>query len=538
MVSDLRSLNPRGLSINSEQHVVQAGDNFQQALSNEALPKSNLDRNYQVALMTADAANVYSMLAVAQGRPMRALYFSRLGVKILHRAWASLHDPKNEPKDSNTSSTSCGKGDDLIASMSSLSISAHAPAPVTLARRKLPTRRRIWSLVPRLFHGLLRLSTLYAHQGLLPEAQYYTEQAQKVAKNVASASYQGRFHARAGHYMVRSGDSESSIIHFDKAEVAHQAHRQDQYYVSFQLFLAEKHTLDRQFRSAESAFAIADTTLEHIMKMFSIPAKLRPSISPTLDFQMANLTLAGAPLPSAKPDQSATRGKKSGATANHSVRVRAKAPPSAFTLLHHRKANLLRQRALTSLHAGNLDRAHELLISTADQIAEPHQLILQTLLEAQLCLRRGLESMASDLNYCVLPESTTSCPSVTPLVQQQVEAPEQKLEKKDQVSRIKRPRSKTTTRTTNAQCQTPGSDFRDLLQQTQDRLSKICTLTTKAASTANAHVLVDVLSRTLMMLSSAGSSTSKSTSHPTSVVFIMGMTSVSFFPSIYDANAP
>jgi len=509
--------------VRSRQHISQAGENLQQGVFDWDSSRSKTDRNHQIALMTADFAGLCSMSAVAQGQPLRALYYGRRAVNTLCRARALLHGSKDKLKDPPDSSTPDAKETDLIDSMSSLTVSTLAPTPNPRAAYMMPMRRRNWLLVPRLFHSLLRLSTLYTYGGLSREAYYYMEQAQKVVKGMPSASYQARFHAQAGQLTNRSGDYESGTDHFDKAELAYQANGLDDHYVEFQLFLAEKYMLGRDFGAADAAFARANNTLDRVTDIVTILGEATNSENMGLEVQMDRMSLTGIPHTTTRPDQRATSETNTSVTVKQPIKIPTKVFPKASSLLRFQQARISRQRALRFLYAGDFDKAQELLSSSASDTVKPHQLVLQTLLEAQLCLRRGLESMAADLTFCVLPESTISCPSVKPLARLPVEASSQVVGKNDRSGRTKRVTSKKPARATKAQCQPSYPDFIGFLQQTQDTLSEVCPLAIRAASTAEMHTLVDVLSRSLIMSSSLGPSMLKSHNHPITISFVTGI---------------
>lgn len=463
------------------------------------------------------------MSAIAQGQPSKALYFGRRAANTLHRAWALLHDSTDEPKNLPASSTPDAKGSDLITSMSSLTVSTVVPPPNQRTARRMPMRRRDWLLIPRLFHSLSRLSTMYADGGLSQEAYYYTEQAQKVVEDVPSASYQARLHAQAGQLMNRSGHHKLGTDHFDKAELAYQANGLDHNDVDFQLFVAEKYMLERGFGAAEAAFVRANNTLDRITDFITILGRPTTSGSSALEVPMDGISLTGASRTTTIPDQRAAREMGTEVTVKQPIKRPTKAFPKASLFLRSQQARISRQRALTSLYAGDIDKTQELLSSSAIDTMNPHQLVLQTLLEAQLCLRRGLESMAADLTFCVLPESTISCPSVNSLLRPPIEIPSPVVRKNDQSGRTGREASKKPARATKAPCRHSCPDFIGFLQQTQDSLSEVCTLAIRTISTAEMHTLVDVLSRTLMMSSSLGPSMLKNHSHPMTLAFVTGI---------------
>lgn len=463
------------------------------------------------------------MSAVAQGQPLRALYFGRRAVNTLYRALALPYNSKDKLKKTPALNDHDAKEADLIALMSSLTVSKAAPAPNLRTVHGMSVRRWTWLLVPRLFRSLSKLSALYAHGGLSREAYYYMEQAQKVVKDMPSASYLARFHAQAGHLTNRSGDLASSTDHFDKAGLAYQVKGLDHDYVEFQLFLAEKNMLDRDFIAADAAFACANNTLDHVMGVVTILRKPTPSESSALAAEIDRTSLTGLLRTTARPDQRPTRATNISVITKQPTKRPVKALPKISSFLRYQQARILRQRALKSLLAEDFDKAEDLLSSSTTDIMRPHQLVLQTLLEAQLCLRRGLESMAADLTFCVLPESTISCPSVNLSARPAIGASCRVVAKNGQNGRPRRVTSKKPARAITANCQPSDPKFIGFLQQTQDILSETCTLAMRAASTAEMHTLVDVLARTLMISSSFNSSMSKGHSHPMTITFITGI---------------
>ena len=513
---------------------MQVHKSLRPTLSGEIPPKAKNGESSQWAGLNADLAHLSSTVAIAQGQPLKALYFSRLAVKLMHREWTNLRIPQREERTNGVLMPAKTKADDLVKSMSYLTIHDSAPPPYSETRYQIRTRRKMWCIVPRLFESLQQLSNLYAHVGLLAEAHYYMEQTQKVVSNVSSVSYQGRFHAQVGQYMSRSNDGDAAAIHFEKAELAFQSYQLDRSYVDYQLFLAEKYTLDVEFDSAESAFSSADSTLDHIMDELLSYGKSESSEISAIDTRMAGVTTTDS-YTHPRINRGTSKGKASGPV-NSCTKGPDKAPSTTMTLLRDERAHVLRQRALTSLRAGALDKAEELLEAATGTIADPNQRILQMLLEGQLCLHRGLEAMASDLNFCVLPESSISCPSLKLPHDHNAEMTQQSLEKKETVRRTKKPLMRTVMKATKAQVSSIQSGFFDNLQQAQESLSKICMIATKTASTTNIHTLVDVLSRTRMMLSSFNSSALKASTQPVGIVYVKGKVLVEILLRISAAN--
>ena len=502
----------------------QAKEAWDKTVSAQVSSQPNPDSKRQIILLTADAASIYSRISKAEGWSTKTLFLCRLRVKLLHGVWADLQRRCKKQASTAVVDNLDATDEGLPAIMSSLSLTEKETSPKLLAKQRTSSRRHMWCLVPRLFHSLVSLSKTYAHEGLFLEAQYYVEQADKVAKNVPAASYEGRFHAQAGQYKVRSGKIESSKRFFDKALLGLQAESPDHHFVRLQSYLAEKYTLEGDLTSAESALCHAENALNLLAKSLPIDSNDNSCSVETLESRMHKMGLKGR---ATKLDNRSNRNaanakfsRQALGNGSYTEQISAKHPVVDSLLIHHSRAYILHQRARTAIRAGDLDSAERLLSAPVKGPMELEGFVLQTLLKAQLRLRRTLESMASDLTFSILPESTISCPAVCLVRQQHAEGGRQGPQKT--ASLKKGPNRKDISRPAVGLASTSHFDFRHLLQLIQDELSSICTLAIKSASTATIHTLSDVLSRALLMLSSIGTSSGKGRCNPMSVAFVTG----------------
>ncbi|KAL8830112.1 MAG: hypothetical protein Q9191_001615 [Dirinaria sp. TL-2023a] len=501
----------------SKQHMKQAKQAWDKAVLSS---KSDPDCKRLIVLLTADAASIYSGISKAEGWPIRTLFLCRLRVKLLHGVWTGLQRRYKRQLSTAMTDTVDESDAGLPATMSSMSLTEKEPSPTPLAKQRISSLRHMWSLVPCLFHGLVNLSRAYAHEGLLSEAQYYVEQANKVAKNVPAASYEGRFHAQAGQYKVRSGKIESSTRYFEKALLGLQAERQDHHYLRLQSYLAEKYMLEGDLTSAESALCRAENALDMLSRCISRNDSSR-SVE-TLESRMLKMTLKGRTKHlNNRSDTNAANEKVSRQAlrrGDHTKQTSTEHRIMDSNFIHRGRSYISNQRARIAICAGDLDSAERLLSAPVKGPVELEGFVLQTLLKAQLRLRRTIESMASDLTFSILPESTISCPAVCAVRQQQAEGGSQITQKAAALK--KGPNRKDVSKSAVNLVSASHFDFRNLLQQTQDELSNICTLATKSSSTAANHTLSDILSRALLMLCSISTSSGKGIYNPMSVAFV------------------
>ena len=469
--------------------------------------------------MLAEVAELQSSLAAAKGHSWRALLLSRKSVKLNRRAWAILEHSQNKaaipnrPKRSNEALT------DL---MSEISISKSSVQYMSTTHTALQGVL-LWILVPRLFQGLYRLSEIYSRQGLLPEAQYYSEQCQRIAEAVKADNFKSQSLAQSGNYLVGSRDYGEGLQLLEQAQDVTSSLQRDRHFAALQLYLSRTHTLQGDWCAGESAAALCEQTLEALTSAGSINSlNHQVPISHGIEVQMRQLNLqdktsAQRPrstrrLPVKKPVGKSVLQSRSADSASKKV------PTIATSTLSRLRGDVLRQRAIIAMYRHDPEMAANLLIESAIHAELTHDHISQELVAARLSLRQGLEEMASDPIFSVLPESTVSHPSTIStggLLDQSpqkpnVITPPRNRPLKPSVRKPRRSRSPL------------PANFIELLRQAQDSINKVCMLTATASTTANMHSMTDIMTKTLMMLSATTNSRRYTATSPNFTVYMAG----------------
>ena len=441
------------------------------------------------------AASVYAQLSAARGDSSKALFFCRLRVKLLHRLWAGPDDRVS--RSTNHEAKLSVEVEKIAESMTSLSICNRSrPLALTTGGTELNEFDK-HSLIPQLFNALTDLAEIYAHEGLLPESQYYMEQSAKISSNASSTAFQTRYHAQLGHYLVRGENIESGVFHLNKAEAALTSEEPNRHIVNLQLARAEKHVKSGELTLAMSSLEFADSALEKMMQIKFMDRLIRP--------KQANVALldASPPTKSGIRSKSRTPANKGAACATV-VSETAPGRPRAneISTLQYTRARLLRRQASIYLTQGDIDRADSLLKRAAQHVLTSFDLITHTSLTAKLALGRALANMASDLVFCVIPESSTCYPSIRPMSDLQ-DTMRDELEEKpaNQSTSAKSKSCKVNTKAVKPSGTAVLPSFIELLNQSQKELNKVRYLAVSAGSTMHLHSLVDGLMRVLMMLS-------------------------------------
>lgn len=484
----------------------------------QSLPLKDRSRLIQ---MVADANYVHSITATAKGNLFDALLFARQNVKLNYQAWAMLEHRCAKPTISTHADTSESDDISVVDQMSKLSLANSQ----ILSTQVAPRMAVFWGIVPRLFNSLVHLSQLFAHQGLLPEAQYYAEQSRKIADAVQAVRLRGQSLALLGNYLTRKGEFQQGIDLLMQAEKASLGLQSDQYIALLYIHIAENHALRRDMDSEASASDAAGKILEYLMKASFVEGlNYQSTTEQSLEVEMDKLTLSEA-LPTHRPQT-----KRRVPTKLPASKMSIKTKPSSSNretnviadtlLLSRMKGKSLRQLAHAAIRGNKLDLADSLLSEATDVSNFPQDRILLTIVKGHLLLRRAQEQMAADPIFCVLPESTVSHPSLRN--RQETTVQERSSKETQSVSPPRKAAAKRSLRKpTQAQTLQP-SGILELLNLAQESLMSISNIAKTMCSTATIHLMTDVLTKTLMIRSAVTLSQPKVTASPSFVLYAMG----------------
>ena len=498
------------LTPTSKESLNKAGEIFGESQNS---PKGGRSRSRdwsERSQLTADACHIHSSLAVAEGLPSEALFHARLSVKNCHRAWAILeHSLRTDTIARNGIGES--PKDSVVEAMSGLSIAEAPPAEDISTPYSALQAAAFWTLVPRLFRSLTHISLLFAHHGLIQEARYYLEQSQKVAEAVRAPSLIGQCTALLGQQLIRSGRVDDGSVMLRQAETVLSGLPRDRNSAMLQLFLAAHHAERGEFQAGETAFAIAEKTIQNLMTKSYVDSLIYklPIVEP-LDMQMSGLTLE-------EPKMTRQPPKKQGRAILKTTTVKPPEPqkpsgPAAGEVpgieviaLSRTRSEILRGRIASSIRAGRLDVAASLLEAVATHHYVQQDVVPQALVTSQMHLCQGLERLINDPVYCVLPESSISCPSIrtttarrrpstAKLPQTGTDTTSSRDKRNKVVAKKPRPRSPSLVKA--------EADF---LRLAQEGMNSVFSLARRVSSTATIHQITDVLARVLIMRSATSS---------------------------------
>lgn len=516
------------LTSTSKESLVHAREVFDGGASMEVPDRMRSKHRSDLSQMTADAYYVCSLLAAAEGQPSKALLFARLCVKDCHRAWAILEQSQNRIDEVVRKGATESENDPLVDGMSELSISASTEN--TSTPYSMLSGVAFWTLVPRIFRGLNHLSLLFSYNGLYPEVRYYLQQSQKIAKAAEAASLNSQATTLLGNYLIHNGDADEGVLQIQQAEKLVSAFPRDRHYAQLQLFLVAHHTKQGEWKAGESAISIAESTIHNlVIKSFVDSLVQRRSTAAALEIDMNALALEEAKL--SRPPQSRHRQTISKRPQSKSVAQRdssksplEEAPAIEVITLHRMRGEIVRGRTYAKMSEVGLDAAASMLNETNAQSRGQQDIVLQALLTSRIRFRQGLEHFVSDPVFCVIPESTISCPAIkasnsdTQDKQNRSSSPP----KKRGATSSKSATGKTPARKAKPRSLSLAKDQTRFLRLAQEEISNVFRSATISSSTAIVHEISDVLGKVLMVLSAVSSADSRPSISPGVLLYFLG----------------
>lgn len=415
--------------------------------------------------------------------------------------------------------------------MSELSIAASTEN--TSTSHSMLSGVAFWTLVPRIVRGLNHLSLLFSYSGLYPEVRYYLQQGQKIATAVGAASLNSQTTALLGNYLIRSGGVDEGVLLVQQAENLVSGLPRDRHYASLQLFLASHHTKQGELRAGKSAIGVAESTIENLVaKSFVDSLIQRRSTATTLEIDMSALTLQGAKParpPQRRQQQSISKRpqSKSVAQRDSSNSSPEEAPAVEVFALHRMRGEIIRARIYAKMSEGGLEAAASLLNERNAHTRDQQDLVLQALLASRVHFRQGLEHFVSDPVFCVIPESTISCPAIK-------SCNSDRQDKQNKSSSPPKSRSaafskcatgKALARKIKPRSLSLAKDEAKFLRVAQDEISNVFRSATTSSSTAIVHEISDVLGKILMVLSAVSSASSRASIPPGVLSYFLGESS-------------
>lgn len=486
----------------------------------------------------ADATYVLSLLATTMGSYRDAAQHAKQCVSLNRRIWAALESRavSRKPTLNGDSDASSVPFDPL----SSLRSDSGVPLVMSVTHEAL-SGPEFWSLVPALYRGMMQHSQLLINQGLLHEAIYLAEQAEKVASATGSPTFQTDNASWRADCWAQSGrqDKAEELL----ASVKQHAERKCLSSVGYHSAVARVHHQNDDFEKELEAYAAMEQTLEDLASSSYISAleTFLPEVE-DLAKKIENISLDSTEKQRKKP--ATTRGRpaaaKSAARVNSKSVPRTQAKPTQSTstkarakpvrksptpeppvivsvkeqssVLSNFRVNVLDRKVLASILQDDLVSALDMLGRAEELSSGSDRELSHMWATFKARLAQSLKQIAEDIAVNTLPESTIAFPAIG--LKEQVSL-EEAVEKRVAV------KATSTAKTSRAKKQAKES-FADTLRDARDRLVDAHGL---CSTTGSNHLFQQVsmaLSEITVLLSAVSGTELQGSLHPLYAAFMSG----------------
>ncbi|KAF2440786.1 hypothetical protein P171DRAFT_395518 [Karstenula rhodostoma CBS 690.94] len=484
-------------------------------------PSATLFMRMTFNKIVAEACYVSSLLCSSKGDYKNAARHARQAVLVNRRIWAAREGNVNTRK------VVSGEGPtsapfDALSSMRDEK-GASITSSITHEALKGP---EFWSLVPALFRALTQHSIVIASQGMLEEAVYVLQQAEKVASAIGSRTLLVDHASRLADLWIQSGRPDKAQPLFDGLDMSQSLKHVSA--VSYHLSLARMHHVSQRFDDEMAEYDTLEKLLQHLSSHSYISSRI--SFTSSLDVLTNNVS--ALTLEESKPvELQKTRTVRTRATAVKTVakttarttrktplktapRAVAKVPTKAATLpaaekqsasehcalLDAVQADILYRRVATYLLQEDVAKAMEVLnkIERSEQEREGSHAWVRF----KAMLAQAITSISNDFTFNTLPESTIAFPSIPPKDRQSSEG-----------VTTKRPAVKPSTKLARGKKQA-GNNFVELIENARERLVEAHAQHATAASNHVFRQLCAALSHATVLLSAVSQGRIRGSIHP------------------------
>ncbi|KAH8723892.1 peptidase family C50-domain-containing protein [Phaeosphaeriaceae sp. PMI808] len=470
-----------------------------QHISDLAKSSTALSGRLRLNKILADAAYVHSLLASVAGCYRDAAKHAKQCVALNRRIWAALESRANAKKATDGSETDVDESSKpAFDPLSSMRNEKGAPLVTSVTHAAL-NGADFWSLVPTLYRGLMQHSQVFAYQGLLHEAIYVAEQAEKIASATKSPTLMTDNASWRADCWAQSGRPDKARPILDS--LGKDMDRKCLSIVGYRSAVARVHHWEGQYQEEATTYSVLDQLLQDLTSPIYIKS-LDSFLSDvdTLAEQMSQMTVDVVSTQTVKT-ATTTRGRKpaikstqqtipkpvsksaSKARSKATLAVKTKTAPLAkvkagttapsevscsteqCSILHTFHIELMHRGVLANLLQDDLTTASTLLA----QIEEGQDHVSRDLSHVwatfKMALAQGFKQIAENFDVNTLPESTIAFPAIS-------------LERRlsdDSTAKRTALASSRATKSNRGKTQ-PQEDFAETLQHARDRLVEAHTL--------------------------------------------------------------
>ncbi|KAL5390898.1 hypothetical protein DPSP01_001397 [Paraphaeosphaeria sporulosa] len=481
--------------------------------------------------IVAEACYVSSLLCASKGDYKNAARHARQAVLVNRRIWAAREGHVNTRKAVSAEGPTGAPFDPLSSIRDEKGTSI--TSSITHEALKGP---EFWSLVPSLYRALIQHSIVIASQGMLEEAVYVLQQAEKVASAIGSRTLLVDHASRLADLWIQSGRPDKAQPLFDGLDISQSSKHLST--VSYHLSLARMHHVSQRFDEEMAEY----DTLEKLLTYLSSPSYIssRTSFTSSLDALTKNVsaltleestpalvqttrTVRTRTTTVKNPEKTTIRKTVTKTTMTRTTRkaplktaptAASKISTKAATLPDNGKqsatehcasldaiqADILYRRVATYLLQEDVAKAMDVLSRV--EMSEQDREGSHAWVRFKAMLAQAITSISNDFTFNTLPESTIAFPSIPP-----------KDRRSSEGIAAKRPAVKPSTKLARGKKQ-GGDDFVELIENAREKLVEAHAQHATAASNHVFRQLCAALSHATILLSAVSQGRIRGSIHP------------------------
>ncbi|KAF2110037.1 cell division-associated protein-like protein [Lophiotrema nucula] len=389
-----------------------------------ANPFSTLSSRVRFNRVLADATYVYSLLALQTGYHKDAARYVRQSVSLCKRVWVALESNQvtkeatlKDAGDTNDE-TQPRKPFDPISSMRN-DIGAPLATSMTHANLNGP---ELWSLVPVLYRTMMHHSVILAQQGLLEEAVFVVEQAEKVAWATKSQPLIAENISQRAAYWAESGRPDKAEALITRIDM--QGLEKHLALVSYHGNMARVFHVGGRYNEELASYDTVEIMLNNLssksfirsLEMSELGIKMITESLSTIDLnkKVTKNEKAVKGLRGRKPAQKSTTKAISRTTSK--VHQSPDPPPTTVaedcSHLIALQAEFTQRKVLANLLLENITNALEHLKELQDVERAPERTYLHLWATFKAMLANSMKQLAQNFALNTLPDSTIGFPAV------------------------------------------------------------------------------------------------------------------------------
>ncbi|KAB2580712.1 Separin [Lasiodiplodia theobromae] len=492
-------------------------------ISSMATPKASFSTKLRYNKLLSEASHVYSLLSLSSGYPSEALAYAKQCVNLNRKIWLTVENrkPRSDTKDPTNPD---GELEEVANGMAKISVQGAVAPPTMSMTHGALTGAAFWSFVPSIFRGLTQLASVFAHQGMLQEAVYFSEQASKVAAAVEADSFMVQNLSSTAEMYLESNRVDEALQCLEKASANAEQ-------LPSSIDLARFHTTGAQLRQLmeddDDAVEKYDKA-NKIIQDLSDPAFIQSleklsNGEAEISTKMSNMKLEEEPPKGRRAPAKTARAKKTTTRTGSKTATRKTAVVDSVPEMPQKTAHAC--PALEGIQATIICRKASLLLAR-DRLAEAVALIeeaaeLKLGQEAAVqhqstrfrsLMSEAMREIAADFTFNALPESTISFPALSRgdrKLSEPSQARPSYLSIADTPSPVV-PVAKKGARGKKA----PKEDFAALLKKARDCIAEVQSQAVHISSTSAVQRVCSMLNEVTILLSATTPKGVKGSLHP------------------------